>query len=895
MTNEEIKTLLEKSIDNPCRVDIRNSSKIVFDNKISHNIRFEGVFELDGCRFEDDVIFDGCYFAQGLSFKNCDFHKKVIFKNCGSDETISFADNNFFGEETRFEKRDGGDLDLKGCTFKKNKDLKLQQVIFENFEFGNELEDYTFEEDVDIRFRNVVFSKDFKGLGFNGKVFFDSVTFPEASNVTNCVFLKEATFQGGVINGVFKQGIFNEQVSFQNVKFHKESRFEKDTFPKGVSFEKGAINGSFQEGAFNESVIFQEVMFLEEANFTGRVFAKRVTFVGGKIKGDFNFGSCIFAEVVFEKGDIGNFKNCKFLENATFRKITFDIGATFEKSTFGKENTNTTENKKVNFEDCTFNVDISFVDSTFYNEVSFGQQEPEDGKAVLTATRFPEGANFCGTIFKNSVNFQSCTFGEENTDAKKESKKENSTKSTKCTFSNVKFLGLTYFGGATFHSKTRFHHTTFHQSVDFENTVFNDLADFYFAKFKAAQQFHLTDFMGITIFSHAIFYKEVQFLYNKVSTTSTISFQEVEFKQALDISRANFWCTLSFFGVEIEENPTEFFLYKYGITPHEQLQTLKDKEENFAEDKKNAKPYLDKDILRFVEAVLILEKQILKFREHISTGVPQGKKTNEKEINRFKNKVCQVGKEILAKKKEEKNEEKQQKLENLVKDLKQLLTSLKQEPTYQAKAYQKIRESFRIVKQTFTAEGNKIEAGKHNRNEMRIYGKELIEKATKDKEWFVIKLVQFFVWRKEKLFGLKSLLKVTWANKKIFKPLLRILNFWPFGSSTYNLIILRLNGVSNRHGTSWVRGFVFTILIACLFFGLFSLSLHQQWEWAFCSEGFGYALKSYLQFLNVTIWKYQPYGEEINGWAYAILFIGRLFVGYGIYQTVQAFRKFSKK
>ena len=34
--------------------------------------------------------------------------------------------------------------------------------------------------------------------------------------------------------------------------------------------------------------------------------------------------------------------------------------------------------------------------------------------------------------------------------------------------------------------------------------------------------------------------------------------------------------------------------------------------------------------------------------------------------------------------------------------------------------------------------------------------------------------------------------------------------------------------------------------------------------------------------------------QEVSELSYLILFIGRIFIGYGYYQTIQAFRKFGK-
>ncbi len=121
----------------------------------------------------------------------------------------------------------------------------------------------------------------------------------------------------------------------------------------------------------------------------------------------------------------------------------------------------------------------------------------------------------------------------------------------------------------------------------------------------------------------------------------------------------------------------------------------------------------------------------------------------------------------------------------------------------------------------------------------------------------------------------------------------------------WDKVTLWLNRISSNYGTSQGRGVLFTIIVTFLFYNLFLLAVHIEgvttvsinWSWASLLENFGTNLKGYLQFLNVTNWDYEPIGikkESYNG-AYAILVLGRLFVGFGIYQTVQAFRKYGRK
>jgi len=62
---------------------------------------------------------------------------------------------------------------------------------------------------------------------------------------------------------------------------------------------------------------------------------------------------------------------------------------------------------------------------------------------------------------------------------------------------------------------------------------------------------------------------------------------------------------------------------------------------------------------------------------------------------------------------------------------------------------------------------------------------------------------------------------------------------------------------------------------------------------SFSFDFIGLNFKQALQMLNLTDWKYTPF--DINySWAYGVLFVGRIVIGFGIYQTIQAFRKFGR-
>ncbi|GIJ94923.1 hypothetical protein CAPN002_21410 [Capnocytophaga stomatis] len=158
--------------------------------------------------------------------------------------------------------------------------------------------------------------------------------------------------------------------------------------------------------------------------------------------------------------------------------------------------------------------------------------------------------------------------------------------------------------------------------------------------------------------------------------------------------------------------------------------------------------------------------------------------------------------------------------------------------------YAKIRETYRIIKNAFYKEDNRIEGLEFYKREMAVYEKELKEKS---------------FWHKDRF-------------------------------------MLLLNKISNNYGTSWSRGLLFTITVAFIFYLCILISLHNSLEWDIRSlDAWDNFLKHFLEVINVTRWKdIEPFGVELNGLAYLFLFIGRIFIGYGYYQTIQAFRKYGK-
>ena len=107
-------------------------------------------------------------------------------------------------------------------------------------------------------------------------------------------------------------------------------------------------------------------------------------------------------------------------------------------------------------------------------------------------------------------------------------------------------------------------------------------------------------------------------------------------------------------------------------------------------------------------------------------------------------------------------------------------------------------------------------------------------------------------------------------------------------------LILQFNYYSNKNGKSWTRGILFTVLAGALFTYLSVISTEtycigfNKMNWADLRQGMIFFFYSLLPTHDID------YLKDLNptAWFYAWDFIGRTIIAYGIYQTVQAFRKF---
>ena len=93
-------------------------------------------------------------------------------------------------------------------------------------------------------------------------------------------------------------------------------------------------------------------------------------------------------------------------------------------------------------------------------------------------------------------------------------------------------------------------------------------------------------------------------------------------------------------------------------------------------------------------------------------------------------------------------------------------------------------------------------------------------------------------------------------------------------------LVLKINKYSNYFKTSWLVGLVFTLVITFIFHLILSLSTSYEFN----------DVVNYFKLLNLT--DFSLIDGQVSSKFYLFFFIAKISIGFGIYQLVQAFRKF---
>lgn len=113
--------------------------------------------------------------------------------------------------------------------------------------------------------------------------------------------------------------------------------------------------------------------------------------------------------------------------------------------------------------------------------------------------------------------------------------------------------------------------------------------------------------------------------------------------------------------------------------------------------------------------------------------------------------------------------------------------------------------------------------------------------------------------------------------------------------------LLYLNFVSNNHGISWIRGIVFTIAVSFIFFCIYNSTLSEQYFYWDISSTMDQTIEAFVIGLNhfsnfIASFPKLRLDDNSNTWQTNLsVLVSRILIGYGIYQTITAYRKYGGK
>lgn len=132
--------------------------------------------------------------------------------------------------------------------------------------------------------------------------------------------------------------------------------------------------------------------------------------------------------------------------------------------------------------------------------------------------------------------------------------------------------------------------------------------------------------------------------------------------------------------------------------------------------------------------------------------------------------------------------------------------------------------------------------------------------------------------------------------KRIFRNLKIFLLSLVTSLGSSERFILFLNKYSNNFNRSWFRGVVFTNVVTIIFFFLINYFGTKEpffvinWTLA----GFGDVIQEYIGLLDIFDLTNRRSGLSLNTVGVLLLFLARIFIAYGCWQTIYAFYKYNK-
>jgi putative membrane protein len=211
--------------------------------------------------------------------------------------------------------------------------------------------------------------------------------------------------------------------------------------------------------------------------------------------------------------------------------------------------------------------------------------------------------------------------------------------------------------------------------------------------------------------------------------------------------------------------------------------------------------------------------------------------------------------------------------------------------------YKQLRETYRVIKDNSYKQNNKIEALEFSKREMLVYERELKSVSSKSNNDKLLLLAN----KVSNNFGTNWLRGILFTASTGIITYLLMLCCLPFIHNTYiiisfTFIIIIISAFSFLNKD--IDSFLPILILIILSFLLAIILFKSPFLYKENTHIKDYIIPDFIKILNVIDLK--PFEKEENsifnlsGLSYLFLFIGRIFIGYGYYQTIQAFRKFGK-
>lgn len=197
------------------------------------------------------------------------------------------------------------------------------------------------------------------------------------------------------------------------------------------------------------------------------------------------------------------------------------------------------------------------------------------------------------------------------------------------------------------------------------------------------------------------------------------------------------------------------------------------------------------------------------------------------------------------------------------------------------------RDTLVRIKNEFYKKNDKVKALEYKAKEFEKYFVEIDYPLVKNISKFILNFTNV------KTKNIEAIVSI------ILLPFLLLMSILPFQyfTKTREYTLLFFKRMSNSFGISWARGVIFTIITAFIFYMSINCwgSDTKIFEFGWKSwSSFGEVWKGYLNILNIFNLNNQKIAIELNAFGETLFFLSKIFIAFGVYQTIAAFRKYGK-